>query len=166
MWRHTRWGGVSEMWLSVTRGGVKKSWNSCDVIYGWPLMTLSRKIIVFKPTLQTTKKFFFSAIWFYLTNTLYQKDVTLILIISTFLTITALAHMNCDYHMISFPMLLHFKFYKFLKLCMTLGLCLKYNILITYSQKLRLWMHSKNLSFTGTNLYNQNLPPERLPAIL
>ena len=26
-------GGVSEM----DGGGVKKSWNSCDVIYGWPL---------------------------------------------------------------------------------------------------------------------------------
>ena len=28
------------MWPSVTcpyRGGVKKSWNSCDVIYGWPI---------------------------------------------------------------------------------------------------------------------------------
>ena len=25
------------MWPPVTRGGVKKSWNSCDLIYGWPL---------------------------------------------------------------------------------------------------------------------------------
>ena len=31
------------MWPPMTRGGggVKKSWNSCDVIYGWPLIGFS-----------------------------------------------------------------------------------------------------------------------------
>ena len=38
------------MWLPVTRGGggFRKSWNSCDVIYGWPLINLNHRFLPYK----------------------------------------------------------------------------------------------------------------------
>ena len=43
MWRHTKVGGDLRNVTTCDKegGGVKKSLNSCDVIYGWPLIRKS-----------------------------------------------------------------------------------------------------------------------------
>ena len=53
MWRHTRveGGGFKNVTTcNKDGGGVKKSWNSCDVIYGWPLIIIIIiKVIIIIP---------------------------------------------------------------------------------------------------------------------
>ena len=45
MWFHTRWGLRNVTTCDKGGGGLKKSWNLCDVIYEWPLRSVGYRII-------------------------------------------------------------------------------------------------------------------------
>ena len=48
MWRYTMWWDLKNVTTGdKDGGGAKKLWNSCDLIYGWPLSQAAGLIKVF-----------------------------------------------------------------------------------------------------------------------
>ena len=61
MWRYTRWGGLRNVTTFDKDGrGVRKSWNSCDVIYGWPLILCEHRGFIGHDEFDTLKEWVMS----------------------------------------------------------------------------------------------------------